>query len=257
MWETSVYSLGWEDPWIRERLPTPVFWPGEFHGLYSPWGHKELDTTEWLSLSLLIYYPELRVGDGVDLLSSTWLFHWKWIWLQYQLEHWMNNPQNRYSSFHSNPIDGSRSLWERAEEIIAVHIYYDIAGASFWTSLFFSQWAWVWKLGIVQRIINFIRMIVLSLLIISLNLFLILQINCFSCWYSFSLPLWMPHSFNLAYNFLNIRLPGCSSNHAAYCIDSNCAYLASGYKILPPGLYCLPAECFRDLLCYVLMSLLK
>ena len=20
--------------------PTPVFWPGEFHGLYSPWGQK-------------------------------------------------------------------------------------------------------------------------------------------------------------------------------------------------------------------------
>ena len=32
--------------------PTPVSWPGEFHGLYSPWGHKELDTTERLSLSL-------------------------------------------------------------------------------------------------------------------------------------------------------------------------------------------------------------
>ena len=25
--------LGWEDPWRRERLSTPVFWPGEFHGL--------------------------------------------------------------------------------------------------------------------------------------------------------------------------------------------------------------------------------
>ena len=33
-------------PWIMERLPVPVFWPGEFHGLYSPWGHKKLDTTE-------------------------------------------------------------------------------------------------------------------------------------------------------------------------------------------------------------------
>ena len=33
-------------PWRRERLPTPVFWPGECHGLYSRWGHKELDTTE-------------------------------------------------------------------------------------------------------------------------------------------------------------------------------------------------------------------
>ena len=38
-------------PWRRERLPTPVFWPGEFHGLYSPWGCKELDMTEQLWLS--------------------------------------------------------------------------------------------------------------------------------------------------------------------------------------------------------------
>ena len=38
-------------PWRRERLPTLVFWPGEFHGLYRPWGHEESDTTERLSLS--------------------------------------------------------------------------------------------------------------------------------------------------------------------------------------------------------------
>ena len=38
-------------PWRRQRLPTPVSWPGEFHGLGSPWGHKELDTTEPLSLT--------------------------------------------------------------------------------------------------------------------------------------------------------------------------------------------------------------
>ena len=37
-------------PWRRERLLTPVSWPREFHGLYSPWGHKESDTTEQLSL---------------------------------------------------------------------------------------------------------------------------------------------------------------------------------------------------------------
>ena len=28
-------------PWRRERLPTPVFWPGDFHGLYNPWVRKE------------------------------------------------------------------------------------------------------------------------------------------------------------------------------------------------------------------------
>ena len=35
----------------REGLPTPVFWPGEFHGLNSPWGRKVLDMTEQLSLT--------------------------------------------------------------------------------------------------------------------------------------------------------------------------------------------------------------
>ena len=37
-------------PWRRDRLPTPVFWPGEVHGLYSSWGHEESDTTEPLSV---------------------------------------------------------------------------------------------------------------------------------------------------------------------------------------------------------------
>ena len=37
-------------PWRREWQPTPVFLPGESHGQrrlvgYSPWDHKELDTT--------------------------------------------------------------------------------------------------------------------------------------------------------------------------------------------------------------------
>ena len=52
MQETPVRFLGRQDPLEEGRLPIPVFWPGEFHGLYSPWGHKELDTTEQLSLSM-------------------------------------------------------------------------------------------------------------------------------------------------------------------------------------------------------------
>ena len=42
-------------PWRRDRLATPVFWPGEFHGLGSPWGRKESDTTEQLSLLSFTY----------------------------------------------------------------------------------------------------------------------------------------------------------------------------------------------------------
>ena len=69
MWETWVRSLGREDSLRRERLPTPVFWPGEFHGLYSPRGHKESDTTEQLSL-------KLRTGKALGALLLCQLLSW-------------------------------------------------------------------------------------------------------------------------------------------------------------------------------------
>ena len=46
----GVRSLGQEVPLRREWQPTPVFLPGEFHGLYSPWDRKEMDKSERLSL---------------------------------------------------------------------------------------------------------------------------------------------------------------------------------------------------------------
>ena len=51
MRETWVRSLGWEDspPRRRIRLLTPVFWPAEFHGLYSPRGLKWSDRTDCIS----------------------------------------------------------------------------------------------------------------------------------------------------------------------------------------------------------------
>ena len=47
----QVQSLGWKDPLEEAWQPTLVFLPGESHGQrslvgYSPWGHKESDTTE-------------------------------------------------------------------------------------------------------------------------------------------------------------------------------------------------------------------
>ena len=46
MWETRFDPWVGKIPWRREGLPTPVFWPREFHGLYSPWGWKS-----WTRLS--------------------------------------------------------------------------------------------------------------------------------------------------------------------------------------------------------------
>ena len=68
-------SLSWEDPWVgkipwrMERLPRPVFWPREFHGLFSSWGCKESDMTEQLSISLPAKPPGKLKNTGVGSLS--------------------------------------------------------------------------------------------------------------------------------------------------------------------------------------------
>ena len=55
MQEMGVQSSGWEDLLVRKWQPSPVFLPGEFRGQrslanYNPWGCKESNTTEQLSV---------------------------------------------------------------------------------------------------------------------------------------------------------------------------------------------------------------
>ena len=62
MQETWVGKI----PWRRERLPTPVFLPGEFHGPrspvgYSPWGCKEQDTAEQLTHTGIYIYIHTHI----------------------------------------------------------------------------------------------------------------------------------------------------------------------------------------------------
>ena len=47
-----ITGLG-RSPGEGNRLPTPVFWPGEFQGLYSPWGCKESVMSKRLSFTYL------------------------------------------------------------------------------------------------------------------------------------------------------------------------------------------------------------
>ena len=56
MWDPGSIP-GFPFPWRSKWQPTPVFLPGRSHGWRSPigsspWGHKELDTTEWHFLPL-------------------------------------------------------------------------------------------------------------------------------------------------------------------------------------------------------------
>ena len=71
-------------PWRREWQPSPVFLPGKLHGQrslagYSPWGRKESDTTERLTLfmssqSFLFFVflnlPKLSRSPGMNTLAS-------------------------------------------------------------------------------------------------------------------------------------------------------------------------------------------
>ena len=61
-------------PWRRKWQPTPVFLPGESHGQrslvsYSPWGHKESDTTEQLTHT----HPLFTVVENCITIIRCWL----------------------------------------------------------------------------------------------------------------------------------------------------------------------------------------
>ena len=72
----SSYNTG--DSWVgkiswrRERLPTPIFWPGEFHALYSPWGHQGVGQ-DWATFTFtfqkycLSYFALLGFSEGKNI----------------------------------------------------------------------------------------------------------------------------------------------------------------------------------------------
>ena len=62
-------------PWRRERPPTPVFWLGEFHWLYSPWGCKQT----WLS----DFHKNFTKGMNRDKFPTWETSLWRiWDWIE-------------------------------------------------------------------------------------------------------------------------------------------------------------------------------
>ena len=66
-------------PWRRAWQPTPAFRPGESHGRsslagYSPWGHRELDTTETTQHTCVHVAGSLFGAADADIaLQSNWV----------------------------------------------------------------------------------------------------------------------------------------------------------------------------------------
>ena len=66
-------DLGWDDPLEKERPPTPVFWPGEFHGLCSL-RDLHLLTLNSQSIPLPTQFP-LRTASLFSMSVSLLRFH--------------------------------------------------------------------------------------------------------------------------------------------------------------------------------------
>ena len=58
-----------KSPANEEMTTCPVFLPGESHGQknHTPWGHEESDTTEWLSMHILL---NLQTPSNLSLLKT-------------------------------------------------------------------------------------------------------------------------------------------------------------------------------------------
>ena len=92
-------------PWRREWLPTPVFFLlGEFHEQrslmgYSPWGHKESDTTEWLTVSLFHFSLSLSAWAPSEFCV---LFLFFFFFLSYEVENQLTDRKATKSPLHIN-----------------------------------------------------------------------------------------------------------------------------------------------------------
>ena len=75
VWETRVWSLGWEDPRRKAWQPTQYSCLEHPHkqrrmACCSPWGRKELDTTEQLSTVRDLYLKQSTTGRKAQIKSS-------------------------------------------------------------------------------------------------------------------------------------------------------------------------------------------
>ena len=79
-WRPGLDPWAGKIPWRREQLPNPVFWPREFHKLYSPWRSQRVGH---------FYFSSLQ---GTWLPSTAWIgnsteFHglnsfWEWVYIK-------------------------------------------------------------------------------------------------------------------------------------------------------------------------------
>ena len=98
-------------PWRRKWQPTSVLLPGKSHGQrslvgYSPWGHKELDTTEQLDFHFHFHVWMWELDCKESWVPKNWFF---WIVVLYKTFPGEGNGNPLQYSCLENP-HGQRNL---------------------------------------------------------------------------------------------------------------------------------------------------
>ena len=108
MWETGNRSPGWEDPLEKGKATHSIILAWRI-----PWGRKELDTTEWLSLSLsdppvvLSSFPAYHNGCIESQLDKYLLSAWMCAWIDGWIPAYVMYP----TYFHGRLTSQCLSIW--------------------------------------------------------------------------------------------------------------------------------------------------
>ena len=131
----------WEDP--LEKGNAPVFWPAEFHGRYRPWGRKELDTTEQLTLSF--YEPSLSEATILcfHIPSPLRAHHREWRWCAGNILLFTDMAGSIFSSHYQNSWchTCSEGMWK--DSLVSLSNFPGRAGRASRTQL----WKWLEGVG--------------------------------------------------------------------------------------------------------------
>ena len=109
-------SIPWvrKIPWRRKWLPTPVFLPRKSRGQrslagYSPWGHKEWDMTERLTLSLSQHTFSNWINRIFSQLVEQGIYHYSFYSLNSKMSYLFLCLL--YLKYHNKPIPATQKQY--------------------------------------------------------------------------------------------------------------------------------------------------
>ena len=134
MWEikeTTVQSLGWEDPWRRKWQHAPVFLPRKSHRQRSLMGYShgvaESDTTEHAHRCCSLPMPALQYERAEYFLWSFSAIRWKHrasLLLFYMLFCWFGAEQGRSTKTRWVTLCDYWDIWVKEQENFPFRLFF-------------------------------------------------------------------------------------------------------------------------------------